>query len=296
MAIPWFLCGFLLCISVLLVLKLYLIKKDLNNLSIEFRNNLESDTNNLLTVSTCDRNVRKLVAEINLGIERLRYHRHRYMNGDRELKEAITNISHDLRTPLTGICGYLELLKDENDLTAIKSYISLIQNRVSCLKQLSEELFCYSVVTSSWVTTQENVILNKALEENLLAFYGTFKKRKIEPVIEIPDTFIPCYIDLPAFNRIVSNILSNVLKYSEGDLYVKLYANGLITFTNSARSLTPVMVERLFDRFYTVETGQKNSTGLGLSIAKTLVDQMGGEIQATYQDKKLTIALKLNIV
>ena len=190
----------------------------------------------------------------------------------------------------------MELLKDENDLTAIKSYISLIQNRVSCLKQLSEELFCYSVVTSSWVATQENVILNKALEENLLAFYGTFKKRKIEPVIEIPDTFIPCYIDLPAFNRIVSNILSNVLKYSEGDLYVKLYANGLITFTNSARSLTPVMVERLFDRFYTVETGQKNSTGLGLSIAKTLVDQMGGEIQATYQDKKLTIALKLNIV
>ena len=79
-------------------------------------------------------------------------------------------------------------------------------------------------------------------------------------------------------------------------MYVKLYANGLITFTNSARSLTPVMVERLFDRFYTVETGQKNSTGLGLSIAKTLVDQMGGEIQATYQDKKLTIALKLNIV
>ena len=264
MVIPWFLCGFLLCISVLLVLKLYLMKKDLNNLSIEFRNNLESDTNNLLTVSTCDRDVRKLVAEINIGIEQLRYHRHRYMNGDRELKEAITNISHDLRTPLTGICGYLELLKDENDLTAIKSYISLIQN--------------------------------KALEENLLAFYGAFKKRKIEPVIEIPDTFIPCYIDLPAFNRIVSNILSNVLKYSEGDLYVKLYANGLITFTNSARSLTPVMVERLFDRFYTVETGQKNSTGLGLSIAKTLVDQMGGEIQATYQDKKLTIALKLNIV
>ena len=69
MVIPWFLCGFLLCISVLLVLKLYLMKKDLNNLSIELRNNLESDTNNLLTVSTYDRDVRKLVAEINIGID-----------------------------------------------------------------------------------------------------------------------------------------------------------------------------------------------------------------------------------
>ena len=105
-------------------------------------------------------------------------------------KEIVDDISHDLRTPLTGICGYLELLKDENNLTVIKSYISLLQNRVDCLKQLTEELFCYSVVTSSWLVTQEDVILNKALEENLLAFYGAFKKRKIEPVVEIPDTFI----------------------------------------------------------------------------------------------------------
>ena len=91
---------------------------------------------------------------------------------------------------------------------------------------------------------------------------------------------------------IVSNILSNILKYSDGDLYVKLHINGMITFTNSARNLTPVIVERLFDRFYTVETGQ-NSTGLGLSIAKTLVEQMGGKIKATYQDNKLTISLNL---
>ena len=292
MVIPWFLCGFLLCISVLLILKLYLMKKDLNNLSIDFRNNLESDTNNLLMVSTYDRDVRKLVTEMNIGIDRLRYHRHRYMNGDRELKDAITNVSHDLRTPLTGICGYLELLKDEDSLTVIKSYINLIQNRVDCLKQLTEELFCYSIAASSWETTQESVILNKVLEENLLAFYGAFKKQNIEPIIEIPDTFIRYNIDLPAFNRIVSNILSNILKYSDGDLYVKLHINGMITFTNSARNLTPVIVERLFDRFYTVETGQ-NSTGLGLSIAKTLVEQMGGKIKATYQDNKLTISLNL---
>lgn len=293
MIIPWFLCGFLLCISVLLVLKLYMMKKDLNNLSIELRNNLESDTNNLLTVSTYDRNVRKLATEINIGIKRLRYHRRKYMSGNQKLMDSITNISHDIRTPLTGICGYLELLKDENDITVIKSYVSLIQNRVDCLKQLTEELFCYSMVTSSWQITQEKVVLNKALEENLLAFYGAFKKQNIEPVIEIPDTFILCNIDLPAFNRIVSNIISNVLKYSDGDLYVKLHADGLITFTNSASNLTPVIVERLFDRFYTVETGQ-NSTGLGLSIAKTLVEQLGGKIQATYRDKNLTISLKLN--
>ncbi len=98
------------------------------------------------------------------------------------------------------------------------------------------------------------------------------------------------YITKP-FLLIVSNILSNVLKYSDQDLFVQLYSDGTITFTNSAKNLTPVMVERLFDRFYTVETGQ-NSTGLGLSIAKALVERIGGQIQAVYEDQKLTIVLK----
>ena len=129
------------------------------------------------------------------------------------------------------------------------------------------------------------------LEESLLACYGEFAQKGIEPVTEIPEVPVHCRIDRPAFDRIVSNILSNVLKYSDGDLRVRLDADGTICFTNSAKNLPPVMVERLFDRFYTIETG-RNSAGLGISIAKASIERIGGKIEAVYTDGKLTISLR----
>ncbi len=291
MSFSWILCGILLILNFILVLKILFMKKDLDELVIEFRNCLKKETNNLLTLPTHDYHVRKIASEINSELKLLRKQRHSYMNGDRELKEAVTNISHDLRTPLTAIYGYLDLLESEDKSEDVKFYIDQIQNRTDAMKQLTEELFRYSVITSTWEENSQDVVLNKALEECLLAYCGAFAQQNIEPTVEIPNRAVHCRIDLAAFNRIVGNILSNVLKYSDGDLNVKLYADGTILFTNSAKDLTPVMVERLFDRFYTVETG-RNSTGLGLSIAKLLTERTGGQISAVYEEGKLTISLR----
>ncbi|WP_279053478.1 sensor histidine kinase [Eisenbergiella tayi] len=266
-------------------------KKDLEGLAAEFRDYLERETNSPLTIPTRDHHIRKIAAEINTGLRKLRKQRNKYMSGDRELKEAVTNISHDLRTPITAIYGYLDLLEYEEDVETVKFYIRQIQNRTDCLRQLTEELFRYSVIVSSWQGAYEDAMLNRILEESLLACYGEFAQKGIEPVIAITDVPVHCRIDRPAFDRIISNILSNVLKYSDGDLQVGLDADGTIWFTNSAKNLTPVMVERLFDRFYTVETG-RNSTGLGLSIARALTERIGGKIKAVYTDGKLTISLR----
>lgn len=293
MAFSWILCGILLILNFILVLKILLLKNDLDELVIEFRSCLKTESNNVLTIPTHDYHVRKIASEINSELKLLRKQRNNYMNGDRELKDAVTNISHDLRTPLTAIYGYLDLLEQEDKSEDVKFYIDQIQNRAEAMKQLTEELFRYSVIASVREENYEDVVLNKALEECLLAYCGAFAQQDIEPTIEIPNHIIRCNIDLVAFNRIVSNILSNVLKYSDGDLNVKLYKDGTIAFTNSASDLTPVMVERLFDRFYTVETG-RNSTGLGLSIAKLLTERIGGQIEAVYEEGKLTILLKFN--
>lgn len=293
MTSSWLLGCLFLISNTLWILKILLMKKDLDSLAIQLRDYLKRETNSLLTIPTHDRHIQKVAAEINEGLKQLRQQRNQYMNGDRELKDAVTNISHDLRTPITAIFGYLDLLEHEQDEGTIRLYIEQIQNRVECLKQLTEELFRYSVIASSWQSTYQDIILNKALEDSLLACYGEFAQKGIRPIIEIADVPVRCRIDITAFNRIVSNILSNVLKYSDHDLFVHLYSDGTISFTNTAKNLTPVMVERLFDRFYTVETGQ-NSTGLGLSIAKTLVERIGGQIQAVYEDQKLTILLKLH--
>lgn len=242
MSFSWILCGILLILNFILVLKILFMKKDLDELVIEFRNCLKKETNNLLTLPTHDYHVRKIASEINSELKLLRKQRHSYMNGDRELKEAVTNISHDLRTPLTAIYGYLDLLESEDKSEDVKFYIDQIQNRTDAMKQLTEELFRYSVITSTWEENSQDVVLNKALEECLLSYCGAFAQQNIEPTVEIPNRAVHCRIDLAAFNRIVGNILSNVLKYSDGDLNVKLYADGTILFTNSAKDLTPVMV------------------------------------------------------
>lgn len=291
MTLTWVLGCLLLVSNALWILKVLLMKKDLDSLTAEFRDYLKRETNSLLTISTHDRHIRNVAAEINTGLKQLRQQRNKYMNGDRELKEAVTNMAHDLRTPITAIFGYLDLLEHEQDSDTIRFYIEQIQNRAECLKELTEELFRYSVIVSSWQGTYEDISLNQALEESLLACYGEFTQKKIQPIIEITHTPVRCRIDPTAFSRIVSNILSNVLKYSDGDLSVRLASDGTIVFINTARNLTPVIVERLFDRFYTVETGH-NSTGLGLSIAKALTERVGGQIRASYNDQKLMIELK----
>lgn len=202
----------------------------------------------------------------------------------------MTNISHDLRTPLTAISGYLDLLEREEKSENVQRYLSQIKNRTDVLVDLTEELFRYSVVTSSQSLHYEPVDLVRALEESLVSFYAVMKEKKMEPQIELPEGPIWMQLDKGAVNRIFSNIISNAIKYSDGDLSVGMAADGTVSLSNTARSLDAVTVGRLFDRFYTVEAS-RNSTGLGLSIAKVLTERMGGTIFAEYQDGTLHITL-----
>ena len=132
----------------------------------------------------------------------------------------------------------------------------------------------------------------RALEESLLSFYAVMQEKGIQPEIELPEESVYRELDAGAVNRIFSNIISNALKYSDGDLSVVMDIDGSITFTNTAHNLNAVTVGRLFDRFYTVEAS-RNSTGLGLSIAKLLIERMGGNIEAIYNSNKLQIKITL---
>lgn len=282
--------GILLLMIFMLAGKVYFLHKSAQEISDAFLERLTADTNTLIDISTRDPYMRKLAAEINVQLRLLRKERQRYQQGDLELKEAVTNISHDLRTPLTAINGYLDLLECEEKSENVQRYLSQIQNRTEVLKILTEELFRYSVVTSSQKLTLERVDIVRVLEESLLSFYAVMQEKGIQPEIELPEEPVFCELDSSAVNRIFSNIISNGLKYTEGDLSVVMTNDGDITFTNTARNLATVTVGRLFDRFYTVEAS-RNSTGLGLSIAKLLTERMGGSIEASYNDDKLQIKI-----
>lgn len=159
--------------------------------------------------------------------------------------------------------------------------------------QLTEELFRYSVIlTAKNVVERERVDVGSVLLESIAAFYTALKKRGITPNIQMPEEKVWRNLDASALSRVFSNLLNNVVKYSDGDLDVTLRKSGEIIFANTASGLDEIQAGRLFDRFYTVETAG-NSTGLGLAIARTLMGQMGGEISASYKNNRLIIRIFL---
>lgn len=290
--IPWILCIIFLLFIFLLCGKLFTLHRSLEELCAEFRERMQEDTNHLIYLSSADTYVRKLAAQMNEELRELRKQRLKYLQGDRELKEPITNISHDLRTPLTAIYGYLELLEGEEVSEEVGQSLKQIRNRTDALKGFTEELFQYSVIVTEEEKEKNEVVLNQVLEEALLGCYGAFVSRKIEPEIQIPEEKIRRILEETALRRVLDNIIYNALKYSNGDFKVTLNQAGVFTFSNISEELTPVMLERLFDRFYTVKTG-KNTTGLGLSIAKTLTERIGGRLYAEYEEGRLKIVLEI---
>ena len=159
------------------------------------------------------------------------------------------------------------------------------------MKRLTEELFQYSVAASTEKLELEPVDLGRALEETLLAFCGALESRGITPEIHLTEKKVIRYLDPGALNRVLGNLLTNALKYSAGDLSVSLDESGRIAVSNSAPQLDPITTGRLFDQFYTVEAA-KNSTGLGLSIAKALTERMGGRIWAEFSQGRLTLLVE----
>ena len=284
--------GILLLVIFVLAAKVWFLRKSAQEIAEAFCDRLTADTNTLIDISTRDPYMRKLAADINVQLRLLRQQRHKYLNGDRELKEAVTNISHDLRTPLTAICGYLDLLEREEKSEDTARYLSLIENRVDAMKQLTEELFRYSVILSTEEMALETVHVNGVLEESIAAFYGALTSRGIQPEIDITESRIVRQLNREALGRVFSNILNNALKYSDGDLEIFLHDDGELIFSNTASRLNEVQVGKLFDRFFTVEAA-RNSNGLGLAISKALVEQMGGDISANMLGNKLQLMIHL---
>lgn len=293
MFLPWVLCGVLSVIVIIFCLKNYMLKRSMAEIRTELAEYLTDDTNTLISVSSGDKHIRRLASELNKHLRTLRKERHRFIQGDLELKNAVTNISHDLRTPLTAICGYLDLLEREEKSEKMEQYLSIIRNRVDLLTQLTEELFRYSVIISTESNAiREPVAINGVLEECIVSFYTALSEQNITPNIQIPEEKVIRTLDRSALVRVFSNLLNNAIKYSDGDLDITLTEAGSIIFTNTASGLDEVQVGRLFDRFYTVEAARK-STGLGLAIARTLVEQMNGTIAAQYENNRLSISIFL---
>ena len=281
----------LVCCILILFAYLLILRHSIREAAEELEEKLRTDTNTMVSISTGDSSVQLLASQINQQLQALRKERLKLQTGNDELMAAVTNISHDLRTPLTAICGYLDLLEQEPQSEKSERYLAVIRERTDALRSLTEELFRYSVITATAdELDRESVCLNDVLEQSLAGAYGALSMRGIVPEIHLPKERVIRQMDAAALRRIFDNILSNSAKYSDGDLTVSLLPDGSVTFSNGARTLSRVQAERLFDRFYTVEAA-RDATGLGLSIAKLLTEKVGGAITAEYGNGELQIRI-----
>lgn len=287
------LCAVLALTVLFLVWKILLLRRSADEIRRGLQERLETDTNTLLSISSRDGAMRRLAAGLNGQLRLLRQERQRHQQGDRALKEAVTGVSHDLRTPLTAIRGYLDLLEGEEMSEDAGRYLLLIRERTDHLQNLMEEFFQDSIaLAAEKAPAPKTISLNRALEEALAAWYAVLRANRIAPEVSMPEEPVVRRLDGGALNRVLNNILSNAVKYSAGDLTVSLREDGTVTFSNAAPGLTPVLAEKLFDRYFTVETGRR-ATGLGLSIARNLAERMGGTLTARCQDELLTVTLRL---
>lgn len=285
------LCLCLFIVVCVLLFKLHTMRRALKEICDGLNEKLDTDTNTLISISSLDCCSRKIASDLNKEIIRLRKEQHKYENRNNDIKVAVTNIAHDIRTPLTAINGYLELFEKSELKSEEKRWLSIIRERTDNLSELTDELFAYSLAYSEAENMHlEEICINEELANILAGFYAALKSNNIEPEIMITEEMIYRRLDKKAFGRIINNLLSNVLKYSSGDLKISLDNNGVIQILNKADKLTSNDVAKLFDRFYTVRTA-KGSTGLGLSIARMLTEKLNGEIEAYLENNYLVIKL-----
>lgn len=254
---------------------------------------VQNGSNTPVTVSTSDRAMRELAIILNVQLDDFKKKRHMYEAGDRRIKDGISNVAHDLRTPLTAIVGYLELLENEPDPQTAARYVRIIRERAQAMHSLTGELFDWAIAAHP--EHKEELVpvrLQDALAESIAVNYPAFNEKGVRPIMQFPDESVVRNADRKSLGRIFGNLMTNALRHGEGDLTISLHPSGEVDFSNAAPGLDPLDVERLFDRFYTVRGGN-GSTGLGLSIARMLSEQMNGSMDATLKDGILTVRVML---
>ncbi|MGL4760025.1 MAG: histidine kinase dimerization/phospho-acceptor domain-containing protein [Sarcina sp.] len=217
---------------------------------------------------------------------------------EEEIRRSIANMSHDLRTPLTSVMGYIQLLEDENlSGEERKEYTKVIKRRTENLQKLVTSFFDLSRLNSGeYKFNYKKVEIKDILCDTVATYYNDFVSTGIEPTIEIDENISEMISDEGAISRVFSNLIGNMIKHGDGDFKIELKEEEgyiLSRFSNRAKYIDEDKVNKLFDRFYTADSSRNDrNTGLGLSIAKTFVEKLGNQINAKYIKKNLVIEIR----
>lgn len=273
---------------------LLLYRRQVRGLSEQLKD-LEPGSNQKLTCSVRDRNILSLCRLVNTYIDSQQKLVLQAREAEEELKYTIASVSHDIRTPLTGASGYMQMAEKTEDPDKRKEYCRIVRGRLKDLEQLLDQLFLYTKLTSQEISLQmEPVSLFPLVCEVLTGFYGKFQEQNREPSLDFQEEAIQIQGDSSQLKRVLGNLVSNSLSYGLGPLFIVQKGNTL-TFSNKVKDPGSIDPDQMFVRFYRGDPSRNASksshAGLGLSIARELTQAMGGKIEARLHEDILEIVL-----
>lgn len=285
-------------IIVLLLIRLFMLKKEIRKMEQQLSNYNERRTDKKIDISLFDRDIEKLGEQINGLIDLHMLENRKRIKMELEHKQVIANMSHDLRTPLTSIQGYIQMagktgiLKDEQ-----KELLKVASNRAKRLEVLIKEFFELSMIESTdYHLKLQKLNVRRIIVDVLMTYYDRFQDEEVALELHIPEQNIYILANESALHRVLENLLINAIIHSDGNVVIHLKENNdevTLRIKNDATHLTEEDALHLFDRFYMADRSRTgSSTGLGLSIVKSLMEKMNATITSHFQQGQLTMVCK----
>jgi signal transduction histidine kinase len=290
----------LLILNIIFIARLYLLNRVIHDATKQMEEiEVHSESNRQIKAITTNKNMEKLLKSINDIYGARQQERIIYQRRETQIRREIENISHDLRTPLTSIIGYVELIQDPNTLEKeSKEFISIIKKRAKILQGFIQDFYELSRIEGENYPLQFDVInVQNTLSEAIVAYYHEFEKKQIHVEIDFEEKSTNIIIDKIQFNRVINNLIQNALKYASASFSIKQFTSSkecIIQFRNDKRSIKEDDIKNIFDRFFSGDLSRNNgSTGLGLTISKLLVEKMKGKIEARIDGELFIIEIRL---
>lgn len=291
-----YLSGLLALLCLLLCVRLYALERNLRTGTAQLKTRRSERNAAPLRLAAPHAPTEALLSEINALLRESEEERSDFRRREQALRRQIANVSHDLRTPLTSILGYLQLLEsDQVTEEQRKEYLEIIEGRARVLQSLITSFYDLSrLEAGEYPILRERVELKEVIGELLAAFYGELEQR-FQVTVELPDSLPAVWGDRAAMTRVYSNLIRNALEHGGDTLTISARpaGDGVETvFTNGAPELGEEDVPHVFDRFFTSDqTRSGRNTGLGLAIVKSLTEQMGGQVRAELKEGQFSVIL-----
>lgn len=223
-----------------------------------------------------------------------------YQEKETLIADTYTNLSHDIRTPLTSLDGYFQLMEACENVEEQRRYLNIIHERIHSLNEMLEELFMFTKLKNeSYRLELTSCCINRILKETVFSYYDDWVRREIQPDIQITEEQL--YIDgnKPGLSRIIQNVIKNGLDHGEKKIRIVLKREqnrAVLRISNQVIASEQIDIEHVFDRFYKADAARsKTSTGLGLSIAREFVRRMNGEIGAKIEENEFIVEMSFNL-